>query len=152
MPSGWVRLTHHDDNHVLSESNISVPSREQPCAPESSAPTHLVGLDERLPDLLPVSRKEIWMSLGDVALSLLRELNLALQVRARETAHRLPSIRAPNDNQAAAPLYSPTKVPFELGFRLIHGRCPTGTSIAECVVASNATSSSATAASSLCAS
>jgi hypothetical protein len=45
----WIQIADHDDD-VLSQANFSVPSREQPGAPEPSIPAHLIGLGNGLRD------------------------------------------------------------------------------------------------------
>lgn len=90
MAIAWIQITDHYDDHVLSRANISVPSREQPDAPEPSAPAHLIGLREGLGDPATMLWKQVRMSLRDVALTLLRELDVALQIGVVRGDARLP--------------------------------------------------------------
>jgi hypothetical protein len=56
----------------------------------------LIGISERLGHTLSVLREQIRMALGDMAFSLLCELNLTLQIRTGKTCHTYSFVSALN--------------------------------------------------------
>jgi len=67
---------------------VSVPPGEQLRATKASASANLIRLGQGLRNSVPVLGQQIGMTLGDVALSLVGQLDLTLEVRAGKPGHR----------------------------------------------------------------
>lgn len=87
-----VQFADYHDDHVFALPQVRIPSREQLGASKPSAPADLIRVNQSFRKPVSVLRQQIWMSLSDVSLSLLRHLHLTLQIRARVLGHRTPPV------------------------------------------------------------
>jgi hypothetical protein len=90
MTLTWIDLADHHDDDMLALPKVSIPPREQLGGPEPNAPAHSIGFGQGFRNPISVLRQQIRMSLGDMALPLLRQLDFTLKVRARIAIHRAP--------------------------------------------------------------
>jgi hypothetical protein len=82
-----LAFTNNYDNDVLALPQVSVPSRKKPGTAEPNARPDLIRVGQGFCDPMPLLWQQIWMSLGNVTLTLLRQVNLTRQIGARKPAH-----------------------------------------------------------------
>jgi len=87
MAARRIHIADYYDHHIFTFLHIRVPSGEKSGIPESYAPSDLIGGGHGLNQLFPVIWQQIGVPFGDMTLSFLRQLDFALQVRARHPAH-----------------------------------------------------------------
>jgi hypothetical protein len=71
MTITWGGIAHHDNNHMFASTNGLAPTRKEPGIAEPCAPTHLIGISERLGHTRSMLREQIRMALGDMLFPLL---------------------------------------------------------------------------------
>jgi hypothetical protein len=82
-----LAFTNNYDNDVLALPQVSVPSRKKPGTAEPNARPDLIRVGQGFCDPIPMLWQQIGMSLGNVTLTLLRQVNLTRQIGARKPAH-----------------------------------------------------------------
>jgi hypothetical protein len=75
---GWGGIGHHNHHDMFASTDRRKPTNKEPSIPEAYAMANLVGLGERFCNTRAMFRQEIWMPLGNMSFSLLRQLNLTL--------------------------------------------------------------------------
>jgi len=82
-----LAFANHYDNDVLALPQVSVPSSKKPGAAEPNALPDLIRVGQGFCDSMPMLWQQIWMSLGNMTLTLLRQVDLTRQIGARKPAH-----------------------------------------------------------------
>ena len=76
---------------MLPTPDVTVPPRKQLGIAEATARAHLIRIGQRSGNMISILRQQVRMPFGDMALPLWCQIDLALQVRAREDTHCHPS-------------------------------------------------------------
>jgi len=79
VPGGTTFFAEHDDNHVPTLANVSVPPREESSGARPNAPPNQIRVGENLRQPGSMLRQEIWMPLPDVFLALGGQLNVSAE-------------------------------------------------------------------------
>jgi hypothetical protein len=74
----WGGIGHHNHHDMFASTERRKRTSKESGIPEACATANLVGLGERFCNTRAMLRQEIWMTLGNMSFSLLRQLNLTL--------------------------------------------------------------------------